>query len=306
MVRALRGGVWPHLAKGFKLSNAPLFVEEVREITALCLNPPDRALVIRADDKTQIQALDGTQPVLPMNLGYAEGYTHDHIRHGTTTLFAALDVATGKVIVQRRKRHRHQEWRAFLRLIEREIPKELDIRLICDNCSAHDHAKVQACIAKRKRTPLHPDPRLLAEPGRAPVWHAQPARHQTFHVPQSDGSEAAHPGFHRDVQRDRNALRLGGDCRFDLREAGAIMEEERSLARGGTGPIGRPEGLARGQSPTTVCGWNESRCRMATAAWRMAAATPIGASGTDQDGDRQGSERDVQSTVQPRAVQHGW
>ena len=109
-------GVKPHLAQTFKLSTDPFFIEKVRDIVGLYLNPPDHAMVLCVDEKSQIQALNRTQPTLPMGLGYAEGYTHDYVRHGTTTLFAALDIATGRVFGQCRKRHRHEEFLSFLRL----------------------------------------------------------------------------------------------------------------------------------------------------------------------------------------------
>ncbi len=137
-------GVKPHLAKTFKLSNDPFFIEKVRDITGLYLNPPDHALVLRVDEKSQIQALDRTQPTLPTDLGYCEGYAHDYIRHGTTTLFAALDIATGKVIAQCKRRHLRQEFLAFLRLIDKEVPAALDIHLVLHNYATHMHANTQA------------------------------------------------------------------------------------------------------------------------------------------------------------------
>ena len=148
-------GIKPHLSETFKLSNDPFFIEKVRDITALYLNPPDHAMVLCVDEKSQIQALDRTQPVLPLGLGYAEGYTHDYIRHGTTTLFAALDVATGQVIGQCYQRHRHQEYLAFLRLIDKETPPDLDLHLVIDNYVTHKHPKVKAWLAKRPRYHLH-------------------------------------------------------------------------------------------------------------------------------------------------------
>ena len=148
-------GVKPHLAKTFKLSTDPFFIEKVRDITGLYLNPPDHAMVLCVDEKSQIQALNRTQPTLPMGLGYVEGYTHDYVRHGTTTLFAALDIATGQVMAQCRKRHRHEEFLAFLRMIEREVPAELDIHLVLDNYATHKHAKVRRWLAARPRYHLH-------------------------------------------------------------------------------------------------------------------------------------------------------
>ena len=148
-------GVKPHLTKTFKLSTDPFFIEKVRAITGLYLNPPDHAMVLCVDEQSQIQALDRTQPKLPMDSGYVEGYTHDYMRHGPTTLFAALDIATGKVIAKCKARHRHQEFLAFLRLIDKEVPAELDIHLVLDNYATHKHAKVKEWLAKRPRYHLH-------------------------------------------------------------------------------------------------------------------------------------------------------
>jgi putative transposase len=114
--------------------------------------------VLCVDEKTQIQALDQTQPLLPMGLGYVEGVTHDYIRHGTTTLFAALDVATGAVIAEYKPRHRHQEFLSFLRRIDKEVPKDLELHLIVDNYCTHKHAKVKAWLAQRPRFHVHYTP----------------------------------------------------------------------------------------------------------------------------------------------------
>ena len=130
----------------------------MRDIVGLYLNPPDHAVVLCVDEKTQIQALERTQPLLPLGPGYVEGVTHDYIRHGTTTLFAALDVATGRVISQCRKRHRHQEFLAFLRYIDRHFPADLDVHLSVDNYVTHKHAKVKAWLAKRPRYQVHYTP----------------------------------------------------------------------------------------------------------------------------------------------------
>jgi transposase len=131
----------PHRQKSFKLTNDPFFVEKVRDAVGLYLNPPDKAVVLCVDEKKQIQSLDRTQPLLPVGLGYVEGVTHDYIRHVTTTLFAALDVATGAVIAECKPRHRHQEFLSFLRRIDKEVPSELDVHLIVDNYCTHKHAK---------------------------------------------------------------------------------------------------------------------------------------------------------------------
>jgi transposase/transposase-like protein len=148
----------PHRSKSFKLSNDPFFVEKVRDIVGLYLNPPDKALVLCVDEKAQVQALERTQPVLPLGLGYVEGVTHNYFRHGTTTLFAALDVLDGKVITMCQPRHRHQEFLAFLEHLEHNVPPGLDVHLITDNYGTHKHAKVKAWLAWRPRYHLHYTP----------------------------------------------------------------------------------------------------------------------------------------------------
>jgi len=148
-------GVQPHRQRHFKLSNDPFFIEKVRDIVGLYLNPPDHAMVLCVDEKSQIQALNRTQPMLPMGLGYVEGVTHDYVRHGTTTLFAALDIANGEVITQCKARHRHQEFLAFLRHIDANVPKDLDVHLVIDNYATHKHAKVKAWLARRPRFHVH-------------------------------------------------------------------------------------------------------------------------------------------------------
>lgn len=148
-------GIQPHRTRTFTLSNDPFFVEKVRDIVGLYLNPPDNALVLCVDEKTQIQALERSQPILPLGLGYIEGVTHDYFRHGTTTLFAALDIATGTVISQCKPRHRHQEFLAFLRHIEANVPTALDVHVVMDNYATHKHAKVRAWFAQRPRFHVH-------------------------------------------------------------------------------------------------------------------------------------------------------
>src|SRR6185437_13994294 len=121
----------------------------------LYLNPPENALVLSVDEKSQTQALERTQPMLPLGLGYAEGMTHDYKRHGTTTLFAALDVFNGSVLADCKPRHRHQEFLSFLRAIEAAVPADLDVHLIVDNYSTHKHVKVKAWLARRPRWHIH-------------------------------------------------------------------------------------------------------------------------------------------------------
>src|ERR1700747_1570043 len=135
-------GVQPHRSKSFKLSTDPLFVEKVKDIVGLYLDPPDHGAVLCVDEKSQIQALEPTQPVLPLGLGYVEGITHDYLRHGTTTLFAALDIANGRVLTQCRPRHRHQEFLGFLKQIEAHVPDPLEVHLVVDNDATHKHLTV--------------------------------------------------------------------------------------------------------------------------------------------------------------------
>ncbi|QZS57079.1 IS630 family transposase [Rhodococcus opacus] len=148
-------GLKPHRVDTFKLSNDPRFEEKLVDVVGLYLNPPEKAIVLCADEKSSVQALDRTQASLPMVRGRGETMTHDYKRHGTTTLFAALDVLTGMVIGQCLPRHRHQEFLKFLRTIDREVPNELTIHLILDNYATHKHPHAQAWLAKHPRFHLH-------------------------------------------------------------------------------------------------------------------------------------------------------
>jgi transposase len=159
--RSTVGRIWrafslqPHRSETFKLSKDPLFIDKVRDIVGLYLDPPDRALVLCVDEKSQIQALDRTQPLLPMRPGQAERRSHDYKRHGTTSLFAALDTKTGTVIGECHRRHRSVEFRKFLDTIEQNVPAALDIHLILDNYGTHKTAKIRSWLAKRPRFHLH-------------------------------------------------------------------------------------------------------------------------------------------------------
>jgi transposase len=145
----------PHLTKTFKLSNDPAFVEKLTDIVGLYLNPPDRALVLCVDEKSQIQALDRTQPGLPLKKGRCGTFTHDYHRNGTTTLFAALSMLDGHVIGDCLPRHRHQEFIRFLKKIDAETPPDLDLHLIVDNYGTHKHAKVRSWLRRHPRFHLH-------------------------------------------------------------------------------------------------------------------------------------------------------
>jgi putative transposase len=162
----------PHRSRSFKLSTDPFFIEKVRDIVGLYLNPPDHALVLCVDEKSQIQALNRTQPVLPMGLGYIEGVTHDYVRHGTTTLFAALDIATGAVFTECKPRHRHQEFLSFLRRLDASVPDGLDVHLIVDNYATHKHSKVRTWLAQRPRYHVHYTPTYSSWLNQVERWFA--------------------------------------------------------------------------------------------------------------------------------------
>ena len=165
-------GLKPHQVKTFKLSRDPNFVEKVNDIVGLYINPPDKALVLSVDEKSQIQALDRTQPGLPMKKGRAGTMTHDYKRHGTTTLFAALNMLDGTVIGECMPRHRHREFLRFLKLIDKSTPAHLDPHLIVDR-----GGQALAQIAQALPSPLHSDVVVLAQYGRALLRRDHPQMH---------------------------------------------------------------------------------------------------------------------------------
>lgn len=148
-------GLKPHLVRGFKVSRDPRFVEKLEDIVGLYMSPPEHALVLCCDEKSQVQALDRTQPGLPLKKGRAATMTHDYKRNGATTLFAALNVLDGSVIAQCEQQHRHIEWLKFLRKIDRETPKDKALHLIADNYATHKHPVVQEWLAKHPRIQMH-------------------------------------------------------------------------------------------------------------------------------------------------------
>ena len=148
-------GLKPHRTRNFKVSNDPQFVEKLVDVVGLYLNPPEHALVLSCDEKSQIQALDRTQKSLPLFPGRLKTLTHDYKRNGTTTLFAAIELAEGKIIAECMPRHRHQEWIKFLKKIDAETPPELDLHLIVDNYATHKHPKVQNWLKRHKRFHIH-------------------------------------------------------------------------------------------------------------------------------------------------------
>jgi len=166
-------GLQPHRSETFKLSNDPLLVEKVRDIVGLYLNPPTHAAVFCVDEKPQIQALDRTQPLLPMQPGQVERRTHDYKRHGTTTLFAALNAKTSEVVTQFHQRHRSPQFREFLDLIEAQVPRSLDVHIIMDNYSTHKTALIRNWFAKRPRFHVHFTPTYASWLSLVERWFAE-------------------------------------------------------------------------------------------------------------------------------------
>jgi transposase/DNA-binding CsgD family transcriptional regulator len=166
-------GIKPHLIKTFKVSNDPDFEDKLIDVVGLYMNPPDGAIVLSFDEKSQIQALDRTQPSLPMKAGRPGTVTHDYKRHGTTTLFAALNVLTGELIGKCFSRHRHQEFLAFLKLIDREVPKGRDIHIVLDNYGTHKHPDVITWLDRHKRFHLHFTPTASSWLNMVERWFAE-------------------------------------------------------------------------------------------------------------------------------------
>jgi transposase len=165
-------GLQPHRQETFKLSSDPLFVEKVRDIVGLYLDPPVKAMVLCVDEKSQIQALDRTQPLLPLAPGIPERRTHDYARHGTTTLFAALDIATGEVIGETHRRHRSSEFLQFLRTIEANVPPQMDIHLVMDNYGTHKTPTIKAWFARNPRFHVHFTPTSASWLNQVERWFA--------------------------------------------------------------------------------------------------------------------------------------
>jgi transposase len=165
-------GLQPHRQETFKLSTDPLFVDKVRDIVGLYLAPPTKALVLCVDEKSQIQALDRTQPILPLAPGIPERRTHDYMRHGTTTLFAALDIASGEVIGELHRRHRSSEFLQFLRTIDASVPAALDVHLVMDNYGTHKTPKVRGWFARHPRFHVHFTPTSASWINQVERWFA--------------------------------------------------------------------------------------------------------------------------------------
>ena len=177
--RSTIGRIWkafrlkPHLADGFKVSTDPFFIEKVRDVAGLYMNPPEHAVVLCADEKSQVQALDRSSPVLPMMPGMPEKRTHDYVRYGTTTLFAALDTATGLVISELHRQHRAAEWKKFLQRIDREVPAGLDVHIVADNYATHKTPAIQAWLKAHPRFRMHFTPTSSSWLNQVERWFAE-------------------------------------------------------------------------------------------------------------------------------------
>ena len=217
-------GLQPHRAETFKLSSDPFFVDKVRDIVGLYLAPPDRALVLCVDEKSQIQALDRTQPLLPLRPGQPERRSHDYTRHGTLSLFAALDVATGKVIGRCYERHRSREFLKFLRAVDAEVPRDLDVHLVMDNYATHKTPRLARQAAALAR-PSHPDLRLLAQPDRAVLRRADQQTDPPRRPSLRTRARRRHSPLHRHGQRRPQALPLDPLGRRHPRQHPALLHQ---------------------------------------------------------------------------------
>ena len=214
-------GLKPHLIRTFKLSNDPRFEEKLRDVVGLYLDPPHNAAVFSFDEKSQIQALGRTQPGLPMKKGRCATMTHDYKRHGTTTLFAALNMATGEVLGKTYRKHRHQEVLMFLREVERTVPKDQEIHIVLDNYATHKHDKVLAWIERKKRIFLHfiPTSAVLGQPCRAVFRysHAEADSSWCLYIGATPG-EMPTRAF-AELQRKSTRSGLDKGCRGDRRKS---------------------------------------------------------------------------------------
>ena len=227
-------GLKPHLVRRFKVSNDPLFEEKVTDVVGLYLNPPDRALVLCVDEKSQIQALDRTQPGLPLKKGRAATMTHDYKRHGTTTLFAALDVKSGLVIGECQPRHRAKEFIRFLKRIDRCVQKHLDVHLVLDNYGTHKTPEVKAWLAKHQRFHLHFTPTSASWLNLVERFFAEIT--QQAHPPrclqQRGRARGGHPRLPRPPQRQPQALRVDQDRRGHPRQRATCSRRTRGYQGG--------------------------------------------------------------------------
>ena len=215
------GRIWkafdlkPHRADTFKLSNDPLFVEKVYDICGLYLNPPEAAVVLSVDEKSQVQALARSQPAFPMMPGMPEKRTHDYLRHGTTSLFAAFNTADGTVISSTHRRHRTIEFKKFLQKIDSQVPEHLDVHLVCDNYGTHKSPAIQRWLDAHPRFHMHYTPTYskLDQPGRAMVRLPHQRPPAPLRPPLSPSARERHPQLDSRMERKPQAIHLDQDRR---------------------------------------------------------------------------------------------
>ena len=201
-------GLQPWRVQTFKFSTDPQLEAKIRDVVGLYLNPPDKAIVLCVDEKSQVQALDRTAPVLPLRLGMPEKQTHDYVRHGTTTLFAALEVATGRVTDACYPRHRNEEFLKFLKQVARAYPRR-KLHIVCDNYATHKHPSVQKWLARPAgHHALHPDLRIVAEHGRDLLRDHHPTGRPPRHLHLGEGPHRRHRHLHRRLERTLRTIHL--------------------------------------------------------------------------------------------------
>ena len=254
-------GLQPHRSETWKLSKDTLFIEKVHDVCGLYLNPPERAVVLCVDEKSQIQALDRTAPILPMLPGTPQRATHAYERNGTSSLYAALNVQSGEVIGSLHQRHRALEFLKFLKTIDQNVPGDLDVHLVLDNASSHKTPKVQRWLAAHTRFHLHftPTSRLVDQPRRAMVRRAHHQTAASRCAPLRPRAEHRHPPMDRDLEREPAPLRLDQDRRADPRRNQPLLptnQPDRTLAPpfrafrvSGRVRHGYPRGAKAGGSP---------------------------------------------------------
>ena len=226
------GRIWrkfdlkPHLIDGFKLCTDPLFVEKVVDVVGLYHNPPEKAVVLCVDEKSSIQALDRSQPVLPMMPGMPERRTHDYARHGVTSLFAAFNIADGTVISELHRRHRHQEFLKFLKRIDKNVPADLDVHLVCDNYGTHKTPEIRDWLARHPRFHVHFTPAGSSWINQVPLVRLPDRPENPPRRPQvRPGAGSRHPRLDRHLEREPPSLRLDEDRRGDPQLPGRIFVE---------------------------------------------------------------------------------
>jgi transposase len=213
-----RWGIQPWREETFKFSTDPQLEAKVRDVVGLYLAPPDNAIVLCVDEKSQVQALDRTQPMLPVRPGLPARRTHDYVRHGTTTLFAALEVATGKVVDACYERHRHQEFLRFLRQVAKAYPRQR-LHIVCDNYATHKHEKVERWLARNKRITLHFTPTSASWPNLVGgvLFDHHPPGHPPRHLRVRPRPRRRHPHLHRRLQRTLRTIRVDQNRRRNPR-----------------------------------------------------------------------------------------